>query len=208
MLIREEFLNKMKQRLNKFINSSIIMSIVLITLGLFLVFTPDVTLKTISIVASIYLIMHGLILMVMNISARNIFFPVNTLMSSILSLILGLILIIYPKMLAVIIPIVLGIWIILDSINNISLSVTFRKGLSTSNFILSLLMSILGVIVGVVVLLNSVWSTVAMTVFIGISIIIYSLFNIIDMLVLKKNVKKASKKFDEFIREIDNFERF
>lgn len=198
----------MRKRLNNFINSSIFLSIVLVIVGLCLVFMPNITLKTFSIIAAVYLMIHGVFLMAVNIQTRRVFFPVDTLMSGILSLILGLVLLFYPNVLNVVIPMVLGIFIILHSINDMSLVITFKKGLSTGNFIITLLLAIFELILGILVLLNPTVSTMTMIVSLGLIIIIYSIINLIDMIIFKFNIKKMSKKFKKVIDDIEEISSF
>lgn len=194
----------MKKRLDSFINSSIILSIILIMLGLFAVFMPNITLRSFSMFVSIYLMIHGIFLMVLNIRSRNLFFPIDTLVPGVLSLVLGIVLLIYPNTLNVIIPIVVGIFIILHSINYLCMVINFRKCLSIGNFIVSLLLVIFEFILGLIVLLNPMISAITMTMFVGSIMVIYSILNIIDMFIFKRNIRKRSKEFKEVIDEINH----
>lgn len=198
----------MKKKLNSFINSSIVLSILLIILGIFAICMPSITLRTFSIFISIYLIIHGIFLMAINMKSRMLYFPVDTLISGVLSLILGLLLLFYPNMLNIIIPIVVGVFIILHSINNLNLVINFRKGLSTGNFLATLLLTILELILGVLVLLNPWVSAMTMTVFVGTIMIIYSIINLMDMIIFKRNMNKIFKKFQQKIEEVERISIF
>ena len=56
----------MKQIINKFINSVIIVSIISIILGLLFIIYPDISIKTIGLLIATYMIIHGIIICIFN----------------------------------------------------------------------------------------------------------------------------------------------
>lgn len=109
---------------------------------------------------------------------------------------------IYPNTLSIIIPIVLGTWVIITSILKLRLAISLRNFKNTP-WILILIISILSIICGFILILNPTITSITLTLFIGIMIIVYAISDIIDMIVLKKQVKNLAKYFKENIKIIE-----
>ena len=147
----------MKEIIKRITNTSIIMSIFLTVIGLCLAFFPDLSISTFGLVAGIYLIIEGIHLIYLDITSKNFYIPIDTLLPGILSIICGILLFKNPTTLSTITTIIIGIWMIAKSINNIKLSIAL-KDVSDAPWILLLVISIIETIIGLVVILNPVES--------------------------------------------------
>lgn len=192
----------MKKKLNSFINSSICVSIMFIVLGIIMVIFPKTSLTVLSISLSILLILNGIYLIIIDVKLNDRFIPIDMLPTGILSILLGAIMLIYPNTLSIIIPIVLGTWVIITSILKLRLAISLRNFKNTP-WILILIISILSIICGFILILNPTITSITLTLFIGIMIIVYAISDIIDMIVLKKQVKNLAKYFKENIKIIE-----
>lgn len=192
----------MKKKLNSFINSSICVSIMFIFLGIIMVIFPKTSLTVLSISLSILLILNGIYLIIIDVKLNDRFIPIDMLPTGILSILLGAIMLIYPNTLSIIIPIVLGTWVIITSILKLRLAISLRNFKNTP-WILILIISILSIICGFILILNPTITSITLTLFIGIMIIVYAISDIIDMIVLKKQVKNLAKYFKENIKIIE-----
>ena len=192
----------MIKKLNSFINSSICISIMFIIIGIIMVLMPKMSLEILGVILSVILIINGVILMITDIKLNNNFIPVDMLPASMLSILLGIMMLIYPNILSIIIPLMLGTWFIMTSIFKIRLTLYLSK-IQNTPWILLMLISILSIVCGFILILNPIDSSVAITLFIGIVIIVYAISDIINMIVLKRNIKNIAKYFKENIKIIE-----
>lgn len=192
----------MIKKLNSFINSSICISIMFIIIGIIMVIMPKMSLEILGVILSVVLIINGVILMITDIKLNNNFIPVDMLPASILSILLGIMMLIYPNILSIIIPLMLGTWFIMTSIFKIRLTLYLSK-IQNTPWILLMLISILSIVCGFILILNPINSSVAITLFMGIVIIVYAISDITNMIVLKRNINKLTKYFKENIKIIE-----
>ena len=183
----------MIKKLNKLLTSSIITSLLFLLIGIIIVIYPENSIKVLSTLLAIFLVVNGLYLIVIGADIRNIFF-IDFFPTGILSLVLGILMILYPNTLSIIIPITLGIWFIWISIFKLRLSISF-KNIDEPVWILTIITSILSIICGLILIFNPISSSIAITMFTGAIIIIYAISDLIDMIVFKKNVNKIVKHF-------------
>ena len=192
----------MIKKLNSFINSSICISIMFIIIGIIMVIMPKMSLEILGVILSVILIINGVILMITDIKLNNNFIPFDMLPASMLSILLGIMMLIYPNILSIIIPLMLGTWFIMTSIFKIRLTLYLSK-IQNTPWLLLMLISILSIVCGFILILNPIDSSVAITLFIGIVIIVYAISDIINMIVLKRNIKNIAKYFKENIKIIE-----
>ena len=190
----------MKELFKRTTTSIILSSIAAFIIGLIMAVVPNLSLQVIGITIGIYAIVHGITLITLNFVAHNVYVPFYGIASGILSIIVGLILVAMPNILSVIFAIALGIWIILSSVNVISIAVTVKK--TVSNWSLWLLLGIIDLICGIIILFNPFASSLSIVVLGGIIIMIHSIISIIGMIMLKKNVKEVAKALESASKNI------
>ena len=189
----------MKETFNRITTSIIITSILAFIIGLIMVIVPDISLQAIGIALGIFTIAFGIVLIALNFMAHKIYLPFYGIMSGILSIIIGLIFIAMPNVLPTVFAIALGIWIILSSINFISISITVKD--SVPNWYLWLLLGIIDLIAGVIILFNPFASSISVIVLGGIIIMVHSVVTIVDTIMIKKDVKEVAKALEANIKE-------
>ena len=188
----------MREIFKRTINSVICSSIIACIIGFIMAINPSMSIKTISIIASIYIIIHGIILISLDIKASRFFIPFDGFLPGILSIVLGIFLIGKPDILSTVFTIVIGVWIVISSINTIKISLVI-KGANTPWFLL-LLLGIIDVIAGTIVIFNPFEASMSITVFAGIMIMVHSIINIVDMMILKKDIKNFEKAITEKLK--------
>ena len=181
----------MKELFKRTTASIIISSIAAFIIGLVMVVAPGISMQTIGIIVGIYIIIHGITLIALSFAANNFSVPFYGIASGILSIILGLVLVAMPNILSTIFVIALGVWIILSSVNIISIAVAVKEELS--NWYLLLLLGMIDMVCGVIILFNPFATSISIIVLSGIVIMVHSAVNIIDMVIIKKNVKDVAK---------------
>ena len=190
----------MKELFKKTAASIILSSIAAFIIGLVLVVAPGLSLQTIGIIVGLYIIIHGIILICLSFVANVVFVPFFGVISGVLSIILGMMLIAMPGILTTVFAIALGIWIILSSANIISIAFAVRK--KYSSWFLLLLLGIVDLVSGIIILFNPFASAISITMLGGIIIMVHSVVTIVDMLIIKKNVKEISQAIEANIKEL------
>lgn len=192
----------MIKKLNSWINSSIFISILFIILGIMMILFPKTSLSVFAYLIAILLMINGVYLIVLDCRMRNLFIPMDTLLSGLLSVLLGIMMFLYPNTLKIMIPVALGTWFILSSILKIRISFSL-KDLGTPSWIWTLLMAILSIICGFILILNPSVTSITVTLIAGIMMIIYSISDIVDMVVFKKHMNEIAKHFKKNIKIIE-----
>ena len=190
----------MKELFKKTATSIILSSISAFIIGLIMVVAPGISLQTMGLVAGIYIIVHGIVLMALTFSTHTIYTPFFGVMSGLLSIILGVVLVSMPSILPVIFTIALGIWIILSSINVVSIAITIKK--EYSNWALLLLLGIIDLICGIIILFNPFASLISLVFLSEVIIIVHSIVNIAEMIIILNNVKDKEKAVEANIKEL------
>ncbi len=190
----------MKDLFRKTTTSIILSSVAAFIIGLIMAVVPNLSLQVIGITIGIYAIVHGITLITLNFVAHNVYVPFYGIASGILSIIVGLILVAMPNILSVIFAIALGIWIILSSVNVISIAVTVKK--TVPNWSLWLLLGIIDLICGIIILFNPFASSLSIVVLGGIIIMIHSIISIIGMIMVKNNIKEVTKALETASKNI------
>lgn len=191
----------MKELFKKTATSIILSSIVAFIIGLIIVVAPGLSLQTIGIIAGIYIIIHGIVLIALAFSAHMLYIPFYGVISGLLSIIIGIILLAMPGILSTVFALALGIWIILSSVNIISIAITTKK--EYSNWGLLLLLGIIDLVCGIIILFNPFASSVSLVVLGGIIIMVHSVINVVDMIIIRNNVKDIEKAVKSSFKELN-----
>ena len=190
----------MKNKLNKYLNSGIILTIVFLLVGGILIVKPDISFNIISYLIGASLIVSGIYLFIIDSKTKNIF--INVFLYAILLTLIGILIILNPITLKVILPIFLGLWFLISGIFKIRLDIYMKD---EPYFILSLITNIITVICGVILLINPVESVSAITISLGIIIVVSSISSLIDIIIFKKNINSVVKYLKEEYTRFSNF---
>lgn len=183
----------MKKIFNKFILISIASSVLFLVVGFLLMFYPQVSMRVISYMIAALFIIIGLILVY---NYKGAILLTNFLTAGTLSILLGTILLIYPQSLEVIIPIIVGVWMIITSVMSIQISISLKK-IKYSGWIVTMLLSIMSIVCGLLIIINPQTGAEALTTFFGVMLVIYSVTDIMNIIVFKANVKSIVKLLEE-----------
>lgn len=174
---------------------SLITSIIFVIIGLFLFIKPDTTIVTISYLFGGALALLGLINVVKYFLND---FGVNpfdfNLVYGVLLIIGGLFLILKPNLLASLLPIILGIWIVINGVTKFQYALIL-KGLDKDDWKYTLLIAILTLAWGIILLVNPLEVVLKATQIIGVFIIIYAVLDIIDSFILKRNQEDINRAY-------------
>lgn len=190
----------MLNKLNKYLNSGIILTIVFLLVGGILIVKPDISFNIISYLIGASLIVSGIYLFIIDSKTKNIF--INVFLYAILLTLIGILIILNPITLKVILPIFLGLWFLISGIFKIRLDIYMKD---EPYFILSLITNIITVICGVILLINPVESVSAITISLGIIIVVSSISSLIDIIIFKKNINNVVKYLKEEYNRFSNY---
>ena len=104
-----------------------------------------------------------------------------------------------PNALATVFTIALGIWIILSSVNIISIAITVRNGVK--NWWMWLLLGAIDLICGGIILFNPFASSISIVMLGGIIIMVHSVICIVDMIMIRKDAKEVAKALKDAYKE-------
>lgn len=181
----------MIKKLNKFLYSSIVISVLMCFLGLVFMIYPQMSFETINYVLAIVLIVNGIYFMLEN--ENNILF--SGLQSiGIVELLLGVVLVLKPDLMQTLLPIIVGIVMVVKAFVNLRFSLALGN-YGYSNWLLLLILSIISIVAGTLIIINPHIGSIALTFSLGFLICTYSVTNIIDVLVFKNHIKEIAKIF-------------
>lgn len=190
----------MKNMFRKMFTLSIFSSILFIVIGMLLFFKPGDTLKTISYVIGGLILVFGIFGIARFTKDEKKGFNFD-LMYGILSLIAGLIIIFNPEALASIIPIILGIWIVINSGLKVQYSFYLKDGVS-KKWLVNLILSLITLTCGIVLLFNPFKAASYVAQAVGLFIMVYALIDLVQSFIIKDKVKEVVK--DASIVVVDN----
>jgi uncharacterized membrane protein HdeD (DUF308 family) len=119
-------------------------------------------------------------------------------MMGIFCIVAGLVLLMNENILTTIIPIITGVWMIINSINRISISMDLRDD-QIPFWVITFIYAILTLITGVLLILDPVNGGRLVTKSIGIIIVIYSIIDIINLILVRIKAKKVVNEVKKII---------
>ena len=183
----------MLKRLNKFLYSSIAISVLMFLIGMIFLMFPEVSFETITYILSIILIVNGIYFMVEK--EGSLFFS-GFLTLGIIDLLLGVVMLLNPDIVKTLFPIVAGIVMVTKSTFDFRMALVL-KGYNYNNWLPILIFAVISIICGLIIIINPQVGTVALTASLGFLIMVYSLSNIVDTIIFKKNVKEIAKMLEK-----------
>ena len=164
-------------------DSSLVYSIILLILGIFLTLNANGVLNIVFDILGSLVMIYVVYNLVMSLKLKKYFKAINNslMSSSIMSLIFGLLIIILSQVLINAINVVTGIWLIFTGISKLNVALSIGS-IKEKDFIVSLISSILIIGLGLYTIMSQ---NVVLTI-IGILLIIYSVIDIINYIVRNK----------------------
>ena len=178
-------------RVKKMSIVSIIFSIIFIAIGIFLLLKPETAINIICYVLGVLLILWGVVSMIQFFSDKTSesYLSISFIFGAFM-FIFGLIILIKPEIIASIIPLLLGIWMLINGVTKLSYSLTINK---LSNATISIVGSIFIIILGVLLIFNPFAGAKSLVQIIGISFIVYSVIDLAESIALTFSLKKNEK---------------
>ena len=193
----------MENYIRKLGRNSIIISMILLVFGLFMFTRPISTINILMMIFGCLLVIDGLVHLVSYFSIKNEFrFFSSELAQSIIYIILGFILVCNYDKISSLLPIILGIWIIVDSIFKLQIALNIRD-IYDSHWGILLAMSIISALLGMVILINPFESLALLTMMCGAIIMIVEVISIFFFFSIISRVGKTEKIEKEIEKKIN-----
>ncbi len=186
----------MLQKINRYVNYALIEALLFAIMGLVAIFYPKTSLTILSYILASVLVINGTLLLIMDFKVKEDLIPIYNFPSGILSTLLGVILLLYPEILKIIIPVTIGIWFITTSIFKIKFALSIRQ-IEKAPWLVTFIMSILIIICGIVLIANPITSTITIVILSGIMVLVYSITDIVNMMIFKEQVNNIVKYFEK-----------
>lgn len=190
----------MLKKWNRYIFISIIISIIFIFFGGMCIIKPDISFNIISWILTAIFLINGLVLLFIDYQTKSIF--MNNFLYGFLSLIIGFILLIHPNTLKVILPFIIGIWFMINGILNIKFS-SYIKEESIGYMTFIIVMAIISLVSGGILIVKPLESIDILTMTLGITCVISSISNIVDLCIIKKYISQIIKKIKKYIIQFE-----
>ena len=166
--------------------SSIVVSLIFAILGLVLIMKPEGTVKFISYIIGTMFILVGIVRIMTYVFSKNKYDFYNyDMLFGIISILIGIVAIIYTDTIGTIFRIIVGIWIIYSGLTRIDLSIKLKE-LNSIVWTYSLGLSVTMLLGGIYILVNSG----AIVITIGVLMLVYAIIDIIESVFFMKNVNK------------------
>ena len=151
----------------------------------------ETTLNVISYIVGVMLILWGIIPVITFFSNKENNSYLNSgFILGVFSLIIGVIVIINPKIIASIIPFVIGIWMIINGVTKLYYSLMLNKERNAS---VAIGISLAILVCGIFLVANPFKGAEILTQIIGASIMVYAVLDIVECFTIKKVIKSSIK---------------
>lgn len=173
--------------------------LVMLIFGILLFIFPETVIKSIAISMGVIFLMIGIVPIINYFRYRaKGFVTTFSFMMGIFCIVAGLILLMNENILGTIIPIITGIWIVINAINRISIAMDLRDD-KVSFWAITFIYAIITLIIGVLLILDPVNGGKLVTKTIGIIICIYAFFDIINLILLRIKAKKVVQEIKKIV---------
>lgn len=172
---------------------SILISILMIILSIFLILKPLKSLEVFVIAFSIIMLINGIssFISYFQIDKEERLFSFD-LIIGLITIISGIFIFIYRLDLINIFPIILGIWIIVNNLFKIQLSINLSV-IKNSGWVYLVILSILMIVLGILLITNPFSSAVTITALSGIFLLISEIISLCESIYVLSKIKKYDK---------------
>ena len=178
---------------------SLVSTLVMLIFGILLFIFPEAVIKSIAISMGVIFIIIGIVPIINYFRYRARGFSTTfSFMMGVFCIVVGLILLMNENVLGTIIPIITGVWMIINGINRISIAMDLRDD-KISYWVFTFIYAIITLIIGVLLILDPVNGGKLVTKTIGIIICIYTIIDLVDLIIVKIKAKKVVNEVKKII---------
>ena len=192
-------MNNISTRVKKMSITSIIFSLLFIVTGIFLLLKPETAINVVCYVLGIILVLWGVVSIIQFFSDKNStnYLSLSFIFGSFV-FIFGIIILIKPSVVASIVPLLLGVWMVINGVTKLSYALSMYK---YNKNMLSVIGAIFIIVFGVTLIFNPFEGAKGLTQIIGIALIVYSLLDLIESISISFSAKGNTEESDGKIIE-------
>ena len=188
MYMATPFKKSIENIYNKMVIFSIIGSIITIIVGAVLLFLPNLSNKIVGVITGIIFILFGIITAYKYLKRDGAKIYSLNLVFSILYLVLGLVIIVFPFSVMEFVTVCLGLFLIFNGATKINYGLWLKRG-NSGAWLVTLVAGILLVILGIMIVFNP-FTAFALTQITGAFLIISGVLNLSDAITFKISSKE------------------
>ncbi len=189
----------MLKKINNCIYLSIGLSVLFMILSGVCIFRQDLSLNIITGFLSSMFIIVGVLLLIFDYRYKSFFSSV--FLYGIFSILLGILLVMYPDSLKVSLPLGVGVWFIVNGVMNAKFTM-YLKSESIGYMVLCLIIDVIAIVCGIVLICKPLETVDVLVATLGFVILVYAISNIVDMLVIRKHINGIVKNIKNRFKEI------
>ena len=195
-------MEEIKRSFNKIWYGGLFGSIIFLLIGILLLVEPAAVISIIVDIIGTSVIVLGVFGIIRYFRNKNESFNFD-LMYGIICIVAGALIICNVKTVASFLPIIIGIWMIGNNVIKIQYAMNL-KDYAESNWLTVMIISVISLAVGILFVFNPFKGATLITQGLGIALCLYAIIDIVNAVILKRNVKaftKEVKKVEEKIKE-------
>ena len=171
---------------------AIAVSCCMLVLGILMILWPDISALTVCVILGVFYVAAGIYTFVryFKIGLAGIFFFRSDLTFGICSVLLGIVLLLHPYGAMMLLPIVVGIFIIIGSVMDIQVSIEMHR-FQFENWGMIMALGIISTVFAFLLMMNPFQGALALMTFIGISLVVGSIENFYAIYCISKAVKTS-----------------
>ena len=180
-----------KDYIKKYESCSIVVSVLMICLSLFLMVKPLESLEVFTVIFAIIILLSGLgyLISYFTISKESRLFSIDLLLG-LVTIISGIMLLVYKKDVISVFPVILGIWIIISNLFKLQLSINLNLFLDNTYLGLVLITTLM-IVFGLLLIINPFASFMTITVTAGTLLLITEVINLIESIYVITKLNKV-----------------
>lgn len=163
---------------------SLLVSIAIVCFSIFIIVQPEFSVLVTIIALGVIVLLDGLLHIISYFRKSSEERTISIeLIRGVLSSLIGIIIIINPVMFSSFLPILIGIWIVIQSIVKLQFAFTM-KAVGEKNWIIITLLSIITTLLGLFIIFNPFAIVVALTTICGVILLISEVLNIVEIILV------------------------
>lgn len=192
----------MEELLKNSYKMSIIYSVFFIVVGLLLFLDPSGFVEIVSYIIGVLFLVYGITNIVKYSMAKELTISKFLLVVGVILSVCGLFLIFNPTFIGKIVPTIIGVCLIINSLEKL-LYLRYTTEKNSEAYVISLVSGIVALVAGIFLLFNPLSGTLIVTQIVGVIIIVYAVMDLIEKLKFKNVIKVSTKQIDKDIKIID-----
>lgn len=181
-------MEKIKTEIKKLWIQSIFMSIILGAIGIFLFLKPSEVIRFISTILGVFIVVAGVFALVKYFSTKDKDFYGADLLYGVISSLAGTLLICNPEAVASIFPLILGVWMVVNSVIKLQYAFSLRN-LENVPWAWTMVMALFTLTLGILFVFNPFKGASFLMQVLGAMITTYATIDLINAFFLRKSIK-------------------